>query len=410
MMRSDIMKITRNTKRSTSRKPTIACSKKRVVKSTNRKVKSACGKKSVKASNSGTYHRRRIVASASSYDSNMQKIQYYAKKVVADISMAADIFAKAREGWAPIEIPDVPGDDLFYEWYVTDYIDSFDDSHSKDEEIYELRGRNVEYAVKYGYFDSKDLGNYGDDEDALYDFLQSLNYMEDIYYVTTEFGHTIADLAADPYAVFDDVFGDDESDKLYYSEEVLAEFDLLTSSDRVYDFAKDAQGIVNLYNEVSDYFSYSNAEQLLSEYESGYEDENVNSSCRGKKSVKASRRTVCASSFRTDFQKFLGDVDREVSDALYQYDDAMWEVKGTMSPGDDGSYWFELNLWCDGEEAGTVNIEYNGDTFLTNTDAYVVSVSDSDEIQAEGNSFADVYDTCVGELIRLAEDYVNFVR
>lgn len=87
--------------------------------------------------------------------------------------------------------------------------------------------------------------------------------------MTTEFGHTIADLAADPYAVFDDVFGDDESDKLYYSEEVLAEFDLLTSSDRVYDFAKDAQGIVNLYNEVSDYFSYSNAEQLLSEYESG---------------------------------------------------------------------------------------------------------------------------------------------
>lgn len=142
----------------------------------------------------------------------------------------------------------------------------------------------------------------------------------------------------------------------------------------------------------------------------GYEDENVNSSCRGKKSVKASRRTVCASSFRTDFQKFLGDVDREVSDALYQYDDAMWEVKGTMSPGDDGSYWFELNLWCDGEEAGTVNIEYNGDTFLTNTDAYVVSVPDSDEIQAEGKSFADVYDTCVGELIRLAEDYVNFVR
>jgi hypothetical protein len=126
--------------------------------------------------------------------------------------------------------------------------------------------------------------------------------------------------------------------------------------------------------------------------------------------VKASRRSVCASSFRTDFQKFLGDVDREVSDALYQYDDAVWEVKGTMSPSDDGSYWFELNLWCDGEEAGTVNIEYNGDTFLTNTDAYVVSVSDSDEIQAEGNSFADVYDTCVGELIRLAEDYVNFVR
>jgi hypothetical protein len=92
--------------------------------------------------------------------------------------------------------------------------------------------------------------------------------MGDVYYVTTEFGHTIADLANDPYAVFDDVFGDDESDKLYYSEEVLAEFDLLTSSDRVYDLAKDAQGIVDLYNEVSDYFSYTNAEQLLTEFNS----------------------------------------------------------------------------------------------------------------------------------------------
>ena len=218
--------------------------------------------------------RRPIKASASPYDNNMQKIQYYAKKVVADINNAADIFAKAREGWTPIEIPDVPGDDLFYESYVTDYIELFDSNHSKDEEIYELRGgRNIEYAVRYGYFDSNDLENYGDDEDALYDFMQSFNYMGDIYYVTTEFGHTIADLATDPYAVFDDVFGDDESDKLYYSEEVLAEFDLLTSSDRVYDFAKDAQGIVNLYNEVSDYFSYSNAERLLSEFESGFEEE-----------------------------------------------------------------------------------------------------------------------------------------
>lgn len=117
----------------------------------------------------------------------------------------------------------------------------------------------------------------------------------------------------------------------------------------------------------------------------------------------------CASGMRTQFQSFLSKVDKEVSDALYQYGDARWDVKGTMSSG-DGSYWFELNLWCDGEEAGTVNIEVNGDTYSTSTDAYVVSVDDSDEIQAEGNSFDDIYDTCVGELIRLAEDYENFVR
>lgn len=220
--------------------------------------------KSVKASSNSK--RRRITAAEGSYEANMQKIQYYAQKVVADIKSAAEIFDKARESWTPIEIPEVNGDDLFYEWYYTDYIQNFDDTHSKDEEIYELRGRNIEYAVRYGYFDSNDLENYGDDEAALYEFVQSLNFMEDIYYVTTEFGHTIADLANDPYAVFDDVFGDDESDKLYYSEEVLAEFDLFTSSDRVYDLAKDAQGIVNLYNEVSDYFSYTNAEQLLAEY------------------------------------------------------------------------------------------------------------------------------------------------
>lgn len=223
--------------------------------------------KAVKASSNSK--RRRITAAEGSYDANMQKIQYFAQKVVADISKAAEIFSEAGISWTPIEVPDVNGDDLFYEWYCTDYIQNFDDAHNKDAEIYELRGRTVKYAVRYGYFDSNDLENYGDDKASLYEFLQSFNFMGDVYYVTTEFGHTIADLAADPYAVFDDVFGDDESDILYYSEEVLAEFDLLTYSDRVYDFAKDAQGIVNLYNKVSAYFSHTNAEQLLAEYVTG---------------------------------------------------------------------------------------------------------------------------------------------
>jgi hypothetical protein len=126
-----------------------------------------------------------------------------------------------------------------------------------------------------------------------------------------------------------------------------------------------------------------------------------------RRAVKADMNKV--SSFRVKFQEFLGKVSREVADSLYQYDDAVWDVKGTISPS-NGSYWCELNLWCDDEEAGTVNIEYTNDTFNTSTDAFVVSVPDTDEIQAEGNSFADIYDTCVGELIRMAEDYVNFVR
>lgn len=124
------------------------------------------------------------------------------------------------------------------------------------------------------------------------------------------------------------------------------------------------------------------------------------------------RRAVKASysSMMTIFQSFLTKVDKEVSDALYQYGDALWDVKGTMNSGGDGSYWFELNLWCENEEAGTVNIEVNDSNYRTSTTEYVVSVPDSDEIQAEGNSFDDIFDTCVGELIRLAEDYENFVR
>lgn len=124
------------------------------------------------------------------------------------------------------------------------------------------------------------------------------------------------------------------------------------------------------------------------------------------------RRAVKAatSDMRTQFQSFLDKVDRELDSALFQYEDAVWSVKGTMS-NDENGYWFELNLYCDDEEAGTVNIEVDtSSNYRTSTDEYVVSVSDSDEIQAEGNSFDDILDTCVGELIRLAEDYENFVR
>lgn len=138
---------------------------------------------------------------------------------------------------------------------------------------------------------------------------------------------------------------------------------------------------------------------------------NIDAAC-GKKSIKSSRKPVKASTsdMRTEFQNFLGKVDKEVSDALFQYDDAQWGVQGTMNPSGDDSYWFELNLMCDGEEAGTVNVESNNSDFGTSTSELAVTVSDSDEVQAEGSSFDEIYDTCVSELIRLAEDYVNFVR
>jgi hypothetical protein len=55
-----------------------------------------------------------------------------------------------------------------------------------------------------------------------------------------------------------------------------------------------------------------------------------------RRAVKADMNKV--SSFRVKFQEFLGKVSREVADSLYQYDDAVWDVKGTISPS-NGSYW-----------------------------------------------------------------------
>ena len=224
--------------------------------------------------NSAKSKRRRITASEGSFEANVEKIKYYASKVMEDINAAAQIFQNSGESWTPIEVPDVyvEGDgQLFYEWYVQDYVDLFDNNHSNGGEIIQsYNRRGSEFDVSYGYFNSKDLYNYGDDVESLIEFVEGFNYMEDLYMVTFEYGFTIQDLATDPYKVFNDF---DDEDKLYYSEEVLAEFDLWTQSDRQYDLAKDAQGIVDLYKEVSDYFSYDNAEQAAQEFNSGYDDD-----------------------------------------------------------------------------------------------------------------------------------------
>ena len=195
----------------------------------------------------------------------IKKIQEYASKIASDVKSAAKIFSDSGESWDFITVPDVYCEhDYFYTWYYNDYIDLFDTVHSKDEHIdvsFDHNGPLI--SVSYGYFDSKDLYNYGDDENALYEFVQSLNYMDDLYFVTTEFGYTIADLAKNPYEVFEHF---DDEDRQYYSEEVLSELDLFTQSNRLHDLTPDAKGITKLYKEVSDYFSYDNAEKCLAQF------------------------------------------------------------------------------------------------------------------------------------------------
>lgn len=207
-------------------------------------------------------NRRRITAATGSYESDMKKIQYYAQRVMEDIREASNILQ--NEGWAPIEVPEVDGDEYFYDWYVNDYVDLFDSNHSGNEELIKsYNRRGAEFDVSYGQFNSKDLYNYGDSVDDLMLQVESYPNMEDLYMVTYEYGFTIEDLANDPYAVFEHW---DEEDRIYYAEEVLDEFDLLTQSDSVYDMTSDARGIVNLYNEVANYFSYDSAETALQDY------------------------------------------------------------------------------------------------------------------------------------------------
>lgn len=204
------------------------------------------------------------------------------------------------------------------------------------------------------------------------------------------------------YTVMYEIYIDDKASDL--------EFD---TEDEAYDYAVTKVAKDNPTSSIKIYknfYDYNGESQELSFVDAEWCDTVTASTRSRRRSIKASNNIQSQFDVRTQFQSFLTKVDREVSNALYQYDDAIWNVKGTMSVDSEG-YWFELNLWCDREEAGTVNITVDTNSnYRTATDAYVVTVPDTDEIQAEGNSFDDVYETCVGELLRLAEDYVNFVR
>lgn len=211
-------------------------------------------------------HRRPITAATGSYDTDMQKIQYFAKKVSEDIKEAEDILQSYPYEYSPIEIPDLDIDDSFdgfYNWFI-EGCPGFD----RDEvELTTIgRGRSA-INIKYGWFNAEDMLYHGINiEDMLVEPYQYL------YYVTAEYYHTIADLANDPYAVFDDVFGDDDYEKRSYAEDVVDTFDLLTYSDRDYSLASDARSFVKLYEAVSDYLSYENAKARYEEYIESFEE------------------------------------------------------------------------------------------------------------------------------------------
>lgn len=148
-----------------------------------------------------------------------------------------------------------------------------------------------------------------------------------------------------------------------------------------------------------------------------------------KKSIKSSRRkpvratvddNLDISTIQKQFPVFLGEIKESfegMTDDVYEY----WDTKNADDPIDnyyepfrvEGTKFisertlvdFELNLWYGRTEVGTVLITYNAEEDVP----FTVTVSDSDTVQAEGNSFDGIYDVCLSELERLAEDYANFV-
>jgi hypothetical protein len=154
---------------------------------------------------------------------------------------------------------------------------------------------------------------------------------------------------------------------------------------------------------------------------------NIDAAC-GKKSIKSSKRKPVRaavesnpdiSTIQNQFPVFLGEIKDEfesMTDDVYEY----WDTKDADDPIDnyyepfrvEGTKFisertlvdFELNLWYGRTEVGTVLITYNAEEDVP----FTVTVSDSDTVQAEGNSFDDIYDVCLSELERLAEDYANF--
>lgn len=241
-------------------------------------------KRKISASRKALPAKRRIMAASITYDQMIQKIQYYAKKIIADIYEAAEIIGNHQ--FVNISVPDVDIDDrvdpdLFFNWYVTDYVDNFDANHPGGE-IVEVDSwgayRRLAYNVAFGVLDGSELedlteatprggSNVEMNAQALMSIVTGWPFMEDTYFVTEEYGFTLKDLADDPYTVFDNF--NDEEQRIFEASEVLDEMDLWTQSDQRYPFAKSAAGLIELYDEVDEYFSYGNASRLYDEYVDG---------------------------------------------------------------------------------------------------------------------------------------------
>ena len=159
----------------------------------------------------------------------------------------------------------------------------------------------------------------------------------------------------------------------------------------------------------------------IDEITSGFNSQGVESSMKIiRNRITANKRRVVKAAvegnldvqaIKKQFPAFLDRVDSGLNKAFaddYEYRD--FTIRADQYEDEDGVM-FDIVLahghdyYADAEEVGDVSIE----CLITNDYPFVVIVNDSDEIQAEGNSFDDIFDTCVGELIRLAEDYENFV-
>jgi hypothetical protein len=144
---------------------------------------------------------------------------------------------------------------------------------------------------------------------------------------------------------------------------------------------------------------------------------NIDAAC-GKKSIKSSRRksvkaavegNLDVPTIKKQFPAFLDRVEagllRAFGDA-YEYRD--FTIDGTQFGGATDVD-FEIILshghdyYADAGEVGSITIECYSD----NDFPFIVYASDSDTVQAEGDSFNDIYETCVSELVRIAEDFVS---
>lgn len=219
-------------------------------------------------------------ASADTYEAYCERISYLLKKILADMKSAAKILDSANTDFQGI----VPSDQ-YYNENATDFdYSSFWDWYMEDEGKVSNGAEVVEsttgwdrnyyaYGVEYGDLSSDELYNEVHDYRAadFYQVLQNFcvgsSYMEDLYYSTVEYEHTLDELANNPDAVFSDIY-DSEKEKYELAYEVVLELDLWTQGDsaKAYSYTESAKGLVQAYEELGDYFSSDTMQDAFDEY------------------------------------------------------------------------------------------------------------------------------------------------